>query len=256
MTRSAVRTILDSKTIARIVVVLHDVYPLEREANVTWIESRNRGYASGLNLAVRSLLVHGDIQHVFAMNPDVHLISGDIEKLYEQHLRMHAAATFPVLREQGKLVSGYRFSGTGALKVVQQDPEWHSGACFVLSLEAWKSLQGFDESYFHYFEDYDLCLRLRQAGMRVHQATEVVLEHSGKSGADYPATALPLYAVRNHLIALDRAERLGLLSFLNVISRHFLYLFRWEKGWRGIPGWLRGIQEYISLRRRDTGGKI
>ncbi|MDP9388417.1 MAG: glycosyltransferase family 2 protein [Actinomycetota bacterium] len=45
--------------------------------------------------------------------------------------------------------------------------DWVSGACFVARREAWQVLGGFDEAYFMYAEDVDLCWRARQAGWKV-----------------------------------------------------------------------------------------
>ncbi len=41
-----------------------------------------------------------------------------------------------------------------------------SGACFVVSREAWERIGGFDEGYFLWYEDVDLAKRLRDAGYR------------------------------------------------------------------------------------------
>lgn len=47
------------------------------------------------------------------------------------------------------------------------EAEWVSGACFLVRREAWVSLGGFDESYFMYVEDVDLCWRARREGWKV-----------------------------------------------------------------------------------------
>ncbi|MGH9156887.1 MAG: glycosyltransferase family 2 protein [Acidimicrobiales bacterium] len=47
------------------------------------------------------------------------------------------------------------------------DAEWVSGACFLARRRAWDALGGFDEAYFMYAEDVDLCWRARRAGWRV-----------------------------------------------------------------------------------------
>ena len=47
------------------------------------------------------------------------------------------------------------------------DVDWVSGACFVARRTAWDSLGGFDEGYFMYAEDVDLCRRAKEAGWRV-----------------------------------------------------------------------------------------
>lgn len=57
--------------------------------------------------------------------------------------------------------------------------EWVNAACMVMPTHAWRLLQGFDERYFMYCEDVDLCLRARLKGMTLHQTTARVI-HVGQ----------------------------------------------------------------------------
>jgi GT2 family glycosyltransferase len=47
------------------------------------------------------------------------------------------------------------------------DYDWVSGYCMLLRTAAFRDVGGFDDRFFLYFEDADLCRRLRQCGYRV-----------------------------------------------------------------------------------------
>ena len=54
-----------------------------------------------------------------------------------------------------------------------------NAACLVLPQPVWQALKGFDEAYFMYCEDVDLCLRLRLAGLALVRAPAQVV-HAGQ----------------------------------------------------------------------------
>jgi GT2 family glycosyltransferase len=56
---------------------------------------------------------------------------------------------------------------------------WYTAACVLVRAEAFRAVGGFDESYFMYFEDVDLCIRLEAAGWRLAQEPRAVVCHAG-----------------------------------------------------------------------------
>lgn len=57
--------------------------------------------------------------------------------------------------------------------------DWVSGAAFVIKNNIFKKLNGFDESFFMYFEDVDLCKRLKSLSFKVIVNKNIVLTHLG-----------------------------------------------------------------------------
>jgi hypothetical protein len=55
--------------------------------------------------------------------------------------------------------------------------DWLSGACVLARRDALASVGGFDERYFLYWEDADLCRRLRAAGHRVRYVPSATAVH-------------------------------------------------------------------------------
>lgn len=48
---------------------------------------------------------------------------------------------------------------------------WYTAACLLVRRSAFDDIGGFDERFFLYFEDADMCLRFRRAGFRLRQVT-------------------------------------------------------------------------------------
>ena len=66
--------------------------------------------------------------------------------------------------------------------------DWVSGACFAARRDAWDQVDGFDEAYFMFMEDVDLCWRLHRRGWEVVYepgATVVHLEGASRASAPY-----------------------------------------------------------------------
>ncbi|HEX9189149.1 MAG TPA: glycosyltransferase family 2 protein, partial [Vicinamibacteria bacterium] len=86
---------------------------------------------------------------------------------------------------QRRLVRGVARKETPAIAEAERlyarehEPAWVSGSCLAVRREALLAVSGFDEGFFLYEEDADLCRRLRKAGWRVVFTPEAEVRHQG-----------------------------------------------------------------------------
>jgi N-acetylglucosaminyl-diphospho-decaprenol L-rhamnosyltransferase len=107
---------------------------------------------------------------------------------------------------------------------------WLKGAALAIRCDAFRAVGGFDESFFMYFEDADLCYRLTRAGWEIHFAPVATVVHAGAaSTSQYPTEmAVRLFDstvqfYRRHYSAFRLAQMLVLmrgLMFARWIAGH------------------------------------
>lgn len=201
----------------------------------------NRGFAAGCNLGFAA----GNAPFVLFLNPDAYISRDALRRLADVLIaepqigivgpRTVAAdgALVPSMRRYQRVGSVW----AGALfvhRVVKRAawaneivtsadayertayPEWLSGGCLLARRSAIESVGGFDEGFFLYNEDMDLCARVSAAGHKVRYEPTALVRHEG--GRSAPRTGL--YAVlarsrmrfaRQHAGFLSvHSQRLGL----------------------------------------------
>jgi GT2 family glycosyltransferase len=128
-------------------------------------------------------------------NPDIRLDSDPFPQLLRQFTKNEVGVVGPLVRgPSGNVedsarrfptfgVLAYRFFRTGLRPDYPTDRgavevDWVAGMLMLFSAQAYRDVGGFDEAYFMYFEDADICRRLKAAGKSViyDPAAEVVHE--------------------------------------------------------------------------------
>ena len=117
-------------------------------------------------------------------NPDIRLTSDPLPSLLQTLARPGVAAAAPLVRSpKGAIEDSVRRFPTiatliGKLFIERRAPDypvdggpldvdWAAGMFLLLRSDAFRSVDGFDEGYFLYYEDVDLCRRLHAAGRTV-----------------------------------------------------------------------------------------
>ncbi|MFN7085984.1 MAG: glycosyltransferase family 2 protein [Burkholderiales bacterium] len=70
--------------------------------------------------------------------------------------------------------------GTAALS-----PDWVAGMFMLFTAEAFRTVAGFDENYYLYYEDVDICARLRAAGYDVRLAPGALAVHHARRASHH-----------------------------------------------------------------------
>jgi GT2 family glycosyltransferase len=187
------------------------------------VNPANAGFARACNQGMRASRAH----HVLFLNPDAQVAVGTVGELAERlDSESNIGALGPLtLNEDGtvqvstgpdltpaaewrqrRLVRGVRRRHPRALQEAasrharEADVDWVSGSCLMARREALEAIGGFDEDFFLFEEDADLCRRLRAAGWRVVFTPAAHVRHGlGRSMARAPAMARLAYH-RSHLL--------------------------------------------------------
>jgi hypothetical protein len=104
---------------------------------------------------------------------------------------------------------------------------WVSGAALCCRRSTWEEIGGFDEKFFLYYEDVDLCLRASHVGWEVWHVPDAVVQHqSGASfGGDINMQKTIYYANQNYFFRKHCGPLTArvLEFFQSVYSRLALY---------------------------------
>lgn len=95
-----------------------------------------------------------------------------------------------------------------------------SGACMAIGKTEFDRLGGFDERFFMYYEDLDLCMRARRAGMTVYYVPAASVIHHVRKSTEQSGERFFLYVYRSKLEIVRKHESPAahLLAFLIVLT--------------------------------------
>ncbi len=218
--------------------------------------TRNVGFAQAVNQGVERL---SDCRDLLLVNPDTWLHEGALEVLQKALESFnHAAAVGPrILDESGqRVVSARPFPNVlvtvfalvrmtrifpsrlrrrifqGPLLSTSGPPtsvDWLSGACMLISREAWDRIGGLDGDFFLYGEELDWCWRASTAGWACFYVPAASVTHLGG------VSAKSVFADDE----IERKVRAGVTMACrkNMSTAHFLVWKRLFSQFRGPGAW-------------------
>jgi len=169
-----------------------------------YISDKNLGMGGGNNIGIKK--ARG--KYILIMNPDIFVFPDSIENMYNyikgqrsvglvspRLLNPDKSLQHTCYRWHKPLTPLYRRTALGKLSIAQKQIDhflmkdfdhqavkevpWCQGSCIMVPKEVFDQVGLFDEDFFMYFEDTDLCRRIWHAGYKVvyHGSTQVIHMH-------------------------------------------------------------------------------
>jgi GT2 family glycosyltransferase len=231
----------------------------------------NRGFGRAVNQGVRA----ASAPLVLVMNPDCRLAAGATTALRaELEANPACAIAGPrILDPDGSVQGSARgdpdmltglFGRTGPLRrllpwlglstrnVVSDRAgasspavvvDWLSGACMLVRRSAFDAVGGFDERYFMYWEDADLCRRLRARGLHVRYVPRAVAVHRvGQSSRTARESSIRAFHASAYLYYVTYVAP-GRFSPKRLLARSLLAARQW---------WQLRAARQVELRHTET----
>jgi GT2 family glycosyltransferase len=271
---SVVRALDGSPLTSRVLVLNNgstdDLSDIERRYSGIvdfYASDENLGFGTGHNL----LATKANSAFLCCVNPDVVVTQGDaFERLLAHFADDSVAVTGPMLRtesarpqhwDHGEL-SGIRArvaNGAGHAhwrpRYERIEAAWVSGAFLVARRSAFEAVGGFDEHYFLYKEEEDLCLQIRRNNRKVIYDPTVEAMHTGgviaRRSKEYHAASLQYYMTKNF-------SRQWLRRLLEAILLHVTRRLgaHWHSPWGMLGAWLnQRLRKLAHLPSRASGGQ-
>ncbi len=178
------------------IVITHNIPEDEAYAAVARIEVRRnritRGYGANQNAA----LLDATTPFVCVLNPDIRLTGNPFPALLDVLRDEQVGVCAPVTVTANGAIedSARRFptltgllgkalgiaDGTYAGAQERENPDWLAGMFMLFRSSAFRLVGGFDENFFLYYEDVDVCRRLRSAGFKIVQDRSVSAMHAAR----------------------------------------------------------------------------
>lgn len=246
--------------------------------------SENRGYAGGMNAGLRAWLAEDVKDPILILTPDAELAPRALRRLVDAlDAEPGAGVVGPVVVYRDGpdpiLGAGGRIEPERVrASLIRRPPEervyevgWIDGCCMLVRPEALASVGGFDERYFIYFEETDLCHRLHRAGWSVHVARDAIVRHPKEDGL-WPYYYY-YYMTRNRFLFWRKSFDIGTAPVLARVGVAVIRTFgSWIQSlvlprlWRASPARMRhfgrqlrgaiaGTRDHLRGRYGRMGGR-
>ena len=143
------------------------------------ITKQNLGYGKGNNFGISKVKT----QYAFILNPDAILEKNCLSELSKAQINLKD--DFTILAPNLSNNYGYFSSPKNNLQNEILEVDYVKGFAILINLKKINFDKIFDENFFLFLEEIDLCKRIKNSGGKIFVAMNSKVKHSGKQASEY-----------------------------------------------------------------------
>ena len=143
------------------------------------ITKQNLGYGKGNNFGISKVKT----QYAFILNPDAILEKNCLSELSKAQINLKD--DFTILAPNLSNNYGYSSSPKNNLQNEILEVDYVKGFAILINLKKINFDKIFDENFFLFLEEIDLCKRIKNSGGKIFVAMNSKVKHSGKQASEY-----------------------------------------------------------------------
>ncbi len=156
------------------------------------LSDQNLGYSAGNNLGIKSAKTN----YVMISNPDTVYDKAFFKNLNEyinnhnqfsiigasnKNEKFHSYGSFQT--RQNKKLKNLEYDSNGLKEV-----DWVTGCSMILNLKEVNLENIFDENYFLFYDEIDLCKRIKEKKGKIYTSSKLIVEHFGFKSSELDST--------------------------------------------------------------------
>jgi len=142
------------------------------------IANNNLGYGKGNNLGISKI----NTQYAFILNPDAVLGKNCLNELSK--VQKNLKDDFTILAPNLSINYGYFSNQKKNFQNEILEVDYVKGFAILINLKKINFDKIFDENFFLFLEEIDLCKRIKDSGGRIFVALNSEIQHSGKQASE------------------------------------------------------------------------
>jgi len=201
------------------------------------IPRKNLGFAAGMNLGIKS----SKTNYVFINSPDVIISNNSIEKLVDKiSLIDNFALLGPTYLDESVNKNYHELKNSNTYKNLNlKEVKWIDNN-FIINKSEINKIGFFDEDFFMYYENFDLCHRILENKKKMYVCSDIKFVHQGTNSTDQKFTTE---------VQLSKSWHYSWSKYF-FFKKHYGVLFALKKI---MPNFLRSIKKifYYNIFKRN-----